>query len=113
MGLGPVKVFTGLIASGASTSSGIKLDRVYSRVFLQVPSMTTQAAIDVWGSSDDTTYYQVYERVNTAPVQYQSLIVGTNCSNALVPLDVHFSYVQFRTSAVVSGGATFTMHCTD
>jgi hypothetical protein len=116
MSYGPIQVFTGLIASGASTSSSFDLGgKAYSRVFVEVSSMSTAAAMDVWGSSDGTTFRPVFERVNTAPVQYQTHIVasGVGANGGIAPLDVCYQYVQFRASAVVSGGVTLKLHCSD
>ncbi len=109
---GPVKVFNTTIASGASTAT-FTLDKSYQRVFLEVSTMSTAAAFDVYASGDGTTYRQVFERVNTATCQYQSLTVATNVTNGVAPLDVSAVYLQFRASAVVSGGVTMALHCSD
>ncbi len=109
---GTTKVFNTNIASGASTATFI-LDKAYQRVFLEVGTMSTAAALDVYASGDGSFYRQVFERVNTAPVQYQSLTVATNATNAVVPIDVNAAYLQFRATAVVSGGVTMALHCSD
>ena len=115
MSYGPIKVFTGTIPSGASTLTQIALDKAYSRVFAHIGTMSTAAAIDVYGSDDGTPFHQVFERVNTAPVQYQSLTVASSVatSGAYVPLEFGAPYVQFRASAVISGGCTIKLVCWD
>jgi hypothetical protein len=115
MSYGPIKVFTGQIASGASTLTSVYLDKSYSRVFAEISTMSTAAAFDVWGSSDGSTFRPVFERTNTAPVQYQTLTVasGVGANGGVAPLDVAYPYVQFRASAVVSGGVTIKIICSD
>lgn len=106
MSYGPIKVFTGTIASGASTLTQIALDRGYSRVYAEIGTMSTNAALTVYASTDGSDFKPVYERVNTAPVQYQALTIATGTAGGMVPLDVNYPYVQFRASAVISGGCT-------
>lgn len=115
MSFGPIKVFSGSIASGASTLTAIQLSNGYSKVFAEVSTMSTAAALDVYGSTDGTTFYPLFERVNTAPVQYQALTVasGVGANGGAAPLNVAAPYVQFRASAVVSGGVTIKLICWD
>lgn len=106
MSYGPQKVFTGAIASGASSTEFNLSGKSFSFVYAEIGTMSTAAAMDVYAASDGTTYRPMFERVNTAPVQYQTLtvsnIVGTN--GGVIPLGYGYTYLQFRASAVVSGG---------
>lgn len=115
MSYGPKQVFTCGIASGASTSSAIDLgDKGFTNLALNAVTMSTGAAITVDGSTDNSTYYVVHERVNTAPVQYQSLTVATNTSGGWAVFQAPpFRYLRFRTSAVVSGGVSITVVAQD
>lgn len=116
MGFGPIKVYTGTILSGASTVTSIDLGgRAYSRVYVELSTMSTAAAFDVYGSHDGTTFRPVFERVNTAPVQYQTMVVGSavGANGGGAPLDVVYPYVQLRASAVVSGGVGVKLICWD
>jgi len=113
MSFGPIKVFTVSIASGASTPSTISMDRGYSRVYAEVSSMSTAAALAVYGSTDGTSFRPVFERVNTAPVQYQALVIATNAANGVAPIDCVFPFVQFRASATVTDGVTIKLICVD
>lgn len=116
MSYGPCQVFTGSIASGASTVTSIDLGtKSFSKVFVEVSTMSTAAAIDVFGSADGTTFRPVFERINTAPVQYQTMFVasGVGANGGIAPIATGFRYVQFRASAVVSGGVTLKLHCSD
>ena len=119
MSYGPMKVFShsGLsIASGASTSSNFYLDKGYSYVYAEVSSMSTAAALDVWGSLDGTTFRPVLQQVNTATVQCQAMAVASavGANGGFGPVgQVITPYIQFRASAVVSGGVTIKLICTD
>lgn len=115
MTYGPIQVFTAGIASGASTSSAIdKGTKTFRNMALNAVTMSTGAAITVLGSNDDSTYYVVHERVNTAPVQYQSLTVATTTSGGwAVTAAPPFRYLKFITSAVVSGGVSITVNFDD
>ncbi len=109
---GPVKVFTGTLASAASTVA-IDVSQAWQKVFVAVPSFSTNAAVDCFGSADGTTYYQFKEQVNTAPVQFQSFIIASSSNNALLSVPYHVRYYQFRTTGVVDNGATFTLICSE
>jgi putative intracellular protease/amidase len=114
MSYGPAQVFECAIASGASTSSSLDLGhRPFRQTALRYVTMSTGAAVTVWGSTDNSTFFKVHERVNTAPVQYQELTVATAVSggNWAVFQTPPFRYLQFTTSAVVSGGVSFTIVC--
>jgi hypothetical protein len=115
MSYGPVHIIAGTIASGASTLTQVNFPKSYSRVYLELSTMSTAAAFDVYGSTDGTTYRPVFERTNTAPVQYQTLSVasGVGANGGGAPLDVVYPYVQLRASAVVSGGVAVKFICWD
>lgn len=116
MSYGPVQVFAGTLASGASTVTSINLGgKAFSKVFVELSTMSTAAAFDVYGSTDGTTFRPVFERVNTAPVQYQTLTVASavGAGGGIAPLDPGYQYVQFRASAVVSGGLAVKLICWD
>lgn len=116
MSFGPIKIFaTANIVSGASTLTSVQIPEAYQRIFVEIGTMSTAAAMDVYGSSDGTTFRPVFERVNTAPVQYQTLTVasGVGTGGGLIPIDMVYPYVQLRASAVVSGGVVVNLICFD
>ena len=106
-----IQVFNVGIASGASTSSSLDLGTDgRRRLGLTYVTMSTGAMVTVYGSEDGTTFKPVHERVNTAPVQYQALTVATTTSGSWAYFDAPpIRYLQFITSAVVSGGVSFTL----
>lgn len=114
MSYGPRAIFTGAIASGASTVSFV-LDRPWKTVYAQVSSMSTAATLNVYGSLDGTTFNPVYEQAQTATIQHQPMAFATGVvtGGALLPIPAVFPYVQFRTGAVVSGGVSIKLICSD
>ncbi len=112
MKYGPRVYSSVIIASGATVSSFVDLGED-SRGYLAVrfTSASTAAELAIYGtptvSGTGGTYSQIYERVNTAPVQYQALVVGTNTSGGWAVFNAPpFRYIQFLASALVAGGAT-------
>ena len=114
MAYGTVKVFpTATIASGASTSSGVPLGgKAWQAICVQVGTMSTGAAIKVQNRLNGGTYYDVYVVANSAVTQVNALIIGgasmANGGFAVLPA-VGFNDIRFITSAVVSGGVSFTV----
>lgn len=117
MGYGPIQVFTGgAIASAASTGAAIDLGgKSFSKVFVRLPTMSTGAACTLYGSTDNSTFGPLYERVNTAPVQFQTMVVATNTSGGFAELGaIPFRYIKFAASATVTDGSgSFTVVCMD
>ena len=112
MSYGPQQVFYAGIASGASTSSSIDLGgKSYTKLAVNFVTMSTGAEVTVYGAaSESATYYAIHERVNTATMQYQHLKVTTGTSAGWALIDAPpMQYLKFITSAVVSGGVSFTV----
>lgn len=116
MSFGPKQVFSVATASGASTSSYVDLgDRSFRNLAVNAVTMSTGAMITVYGAATATgTFLPVMERVNTAPVQHQAVTIATGTSGNWAMLDCPpFRYIQFITSAVVSGGVSYTIMAQD
>lgn len=112
---GPKQVFSTTIASGASTSTHIDMgNKSFRQMSVYYGTMSTGAALTVYGSTDAASFYPVHERVNTAPVQYQALTVATSTSGAWAVFQAPpFRYVKFVASAVVSGGVVLSVVADD
>lgn len=115
MSYGPVKIFAGTIASAASTLTSLNLSKSWSKVYLQLPTFSTAAQLAVFGSTDNSTFYPLIERVATVPPQFQSYTVGTGVasSGGIIQLDTPMQYLQFRASAVVDNGVALNAICVD
>lgn len=114
MGYGPKQVFTATIASGAASSTVIDLgDKSYKNFAINPSNMGE--VFTVYGATSSTgTFSAVNERVNTAPVQYQSLTVATNVSGSWGVIDAPpFRYVKFIAAGNVTNGSTITVIAQD
>lgn len=112
-----VTVYSGNIASGASSTS-IDVVKGWSRIYAQVGTMSTQAAIDVYGSTDNSSFYQIFTTVQTftTSLAYESHVIGSGIgtNGGIAPIYGNgVRYLQFRASAVVSGGVTLSLICSD
>lgn len=117
MGYGPIQVFSGgAIASAASTGTHIDMGgKSYARWAVKFPTMSTAAALTIYGSADGQSFSPAHERVNTAPVQYQVLTVATSVSGSWAVMDaLPFRYVKFVASGTVDNGvASITLTAQD
>jgi len=111
---GNYKVFSGAIVSGESTLTSVDTGKLWKSVYVEIATMSTNVGFSVYGSSDNTTFRPVYERVNTNVVSYMTTIISALVGNGIVKLpQLGFRYLQFRGSAVVSGGVSFNVICGD
>jgi hypothetical protein len=120
MAYGSIKTFSVVIASGASTSSGFALGgRPWARIGVQVGTMSTAAAIGIQNSVDGgTTYFNVFHpTVQSATVATPQLYiasgVGTNGGYCSLPPGTNLQNARFIATAVVSGGVSFNVLCSD
>ncbi|UCG54701.1 MAG: hypothetical protein JSV32_00325 [Dehalococcoidia bacterium] len=117
MPYGPTQKFEVGIASGASTSSYMDTGgRYFKKMALHYVTMSTGAMVTVYGSdSSDGTYLPISVQVpGTSTVAYNNLTVATSVSGGWGMFDgPPHRYLQFVTSAVVSGGVSFTIIAND
>lgn len=115
MSYGPKQTWTTTIPSAASTSSYIDMgDKSYRRLGVYYGTMSTGAALTVYGGVTSTSLYPVQERAATATIQYQAMTVATSVSGAWAYFDCPpLRYVQFVASATVTNGVTITVAADD
>lgn len=107
------QVFTlPLIVSGASVTSGFETPGVYTKMYLQVPTMSggyslASTPIYIKVSSDGTNYVRYSSpEVNTSPVAVNDFIIASSVSSRMVYLqDLSTRYIQVELSANASAGA--------
>jgi hypothetical protein len=113
MSYGPKQVFQVGTASGASTSSFIDFgDKSFGYLAIYAVTMSTGALVSLYGAaSSNGTYSPIQIRVpNTATVAYQNLQIPTASSGSWITMEAPpFRYIQLITSAVVSGGVSYTV----
>ena len=117
MAYGVLSVFPATIASGASTSSDIVLDRSYKNVLLQVGTMSTGVNIQVEGKAlvTDTYKYLYHPAINSSTVTTNQFIVSgaVGSGGGIVPVPNGLPYMRIRLTGVVSGGVSFQVICSD
>jgi hypothetical protein len=113
MGYGPTQSWECGITSGASTSSYIDIGGRYcQKLALHYVTMSTGAMVTVYGCDTAAgTYLPISAQVpGTATVAYNNLTVATSVSGGWGMFDgPPHRYLRFITSAVVSGGVSFTV----
>ena len=118
MSWGPTQYWECYTASGASTSSYIDVGyRSFSRFAVRYVTMSTGALVSVYGcNTPDGTFLPINDfQPNTATAGvYVPLTIGTNVSGGwgVFPAPP-FRYLKFITSAVVSGGVSYTIQGSD
>lgn len=117
MPYGPTQKFEAGTASGASTSSYIDLGgRYFKKMAVKYVTMSTGAMVTVLGSdASDGTYTPIYaQEPGTSTVAYNALTVATGVSGGWGMFEgPPHRYIKFITSAVVSGGVSYTVLAND
>lgn len=115
MGIGVQSTFSATMASGATTTSEIKLSRSWQNMFLVVPSMTsgTEVRIQVSDASGGTYRQLMHYPVNSSTVAVNIFKVNSSVTNAAVPIPAGYQYMKIETTATVDSGNTFKVICGD
>lgn len=123
MSAGQFKVISTVIASGASTSSDICMPgRPYARYMVEVGTMSTAAAVSIQHKNPSenayTTvgYLPAFHYVASASTQAVPLAIasGVGAAGGAMFLPVGgLRQIRFVASAVVSGGVSFNVVCSD
>jgi hypothetical protein len=112
-GYSPVQVFDVNASSGAAQSDVLDLGAQSRQQFAVIyNSMSTGAAVTVMGASTSGGDYSdiAYAQANTSTVAFNTMTIGTAASgNWAVFQAPPFRYIKFETSAVVSGGVSYTV----
>lgn len=111
-------IFRCVIASGASTSSGIDLTKDWQNVSLRVGTMSTGVNIALQNSDDGgvTYYYAFHPPINSATVVCNTFLVsaGVGSGGGIVPLPEHgLNYIRVVGTGVISGGCSFAIICSE
>ena len=113
MSHGPTQLFTTTIASAASTAGAIDFGTKTYRT-LGVHHSGVGGAITVYGSMDGSTYKPVMERVNTASVQWATLVFQSAVSGSWATTEFPpFRYLQLVATGTVANGATIYVAAND
>jgi hypothetical protein len=116
MGHGVFKAYSFSIAA-AGTTGVVNLGRSFQKVYLQIPTMTSAANLDIYASPDGSqTYYQLGKEVpNTTTVQSWSFTVNASAAanGRLVPIPAGLQYYRILVDSAPAGAQGFQMLCGD
>ena len=117
MGYTPKLKFEVGQASGASTSSLLDLGpHAFGKMALKYVTMSTGAMVTVYGSDSSAgTFLPIsVKEAQTATVAYNNLTVATSVSGGWGAFEAPpHRFIKFVTSAVVSGGVSYTVLCSE
>lgn len=114
MSFGPTLTYSVPFASGATSSSQIKMDRSFNGVYLVVPTMTSNTEMYIQGSDDGTTFRRVFHpSINSSTVSTNKFAIVSGATNCIVPVPNGLKYYIIETSATVDSGCTFKLICMD
>lgn len=98
-----------------SSSASVNLQRAFERVYLMIPTMPSSTALDVYGSVDGSSYYQIRkEPANTTTVQAWTFIVAATAgaNGGIVPIPAGFKYYKVvATDSAPTSAIGFNVIC--
>lgn len=116
MGHGLYKVYVATMAA-AGTAATFDLGRSYRKVYLQVPTMTSSANLDIYAAAaSGDTYYQVGKEVpNTTTVQSWSFTVNASAAanGRTVPMPDGLQYFKVVADSAPAAATAFKVLCAD
>lgn len=102
------------IASFATSSSSIDIQRGWKFMYLKIPTMTSNVEMYVNGSDDGTTFRPIFHPMqNAVSPTGNRFMINSAVSNGMVPIPNGFRYFKVETSAVISFTAAFKIICSD
>jgi hypothetical protein len=109
---GITKTFTTNLASNTTNITMFIGDSAWARIYMRMPTMSTGAAVVLYGSLDGSTYLKIgRDVVNTAASTYATVEVGTSSSGMWCPIPVGFSYYKFQVTGTVCANTDINLVC--
>ena len=116
MSHGPISAFTVTMTTGLTSTSSIDLARAWKSVYLQIPSVTSNAIHYIKGSPDNSTFQRIYHPVpNTSSAQGNVFQIASSLTGVTVPIPNGFRYLKIETDATVGSSTanTYVLICSD
>jgi hypothetical protein len=116
MGHGLVNYHTATMASAGTLSSEVKLLRNFEKVYLVVPSMTSNSQIHIQGSEvAGGTFRRIcHPAINSSTVSTPNdFSIASAATNRIIPIPNGFAYIKVETTATVDDGCSFKIICAD
>lgn len=96
-----------------ATSVSLDLSKPYNSVYIEIPTMTSQTAWSLSGSSDGVIYRRINLVISSSTLQFASYTVGSAITGVMLDAPGGFQYYKIDTTAVVSFSAAFKLICFD
>lgn len=110
-------VFTATMTSGATTTGEIQLGSNWNNVYLEIPSLSSNAEHYINAAGDSGgTYRRVYHpSLNSSTVGTNRFAIASSVTNALVPIPNGLKFIKVETSATVGSTTahTYRVFCAD
>src|SRR3990167_2971752 len=104
----PVSIYTSNIASGGD-SAVFNLDHGWTKVYLDIGSMSTTAALTVYGGQDASNLRILHNIINTATVSFVTFIIQAVYANSIVELPSGFQHMKVVGAATVANGVSMSV----
>lgn len=116
MSYGPVSVFTTSMASAATYTSAVDLQKAWNKLTLMIPTMASGS--DVYVSASESlsgTYRRVFHSPNTNSATVAAVFVTSGVTNCFVPLpNINMQFLKVElSSATTDTPYTFKIICSD
>ena len=105
-----VKSLTASIACNATLSEAMQMGIgiKYGKMFLQIPTFATAAAVKIYGSFDGTTYrYLNHSPANSATVALIPVVYASGANGYVAGLEYYAPYMKFQVTGTVCVGTNF------
>lgn len=104
-----IKSMTVSIDSNSTLSEAIQMGELgYSKVMLEIPTMSTAAAIRVYGSGDGSTYRYLHESdPTTAVVGVSTMVFASSTNGYIAEMQSWAPYMKLQVTGTVCASADF------
>lgn len=103
--------FTASMPSGESLTSAIQLGNAWTNVYALIPSFSTNATVEIFGSNDGVLYNRVmHPSINSSTVTTNPYLISAAVTG-WVKIPAEFPYIKLHATAAVNNGATFKVIC--
>jgi hypothetical protein len=108
------RIYAATMASANSLAVFQRLGNTFDNVYLQIPTMSSGANLEVRASLDGLSYYGVRKPIlQTATVTTFVVAASAAANGAIVPLPPGFEYYQLVADSAPTAATTFNLICGD
>lgn len=115
MSHGAYAAYSKSVASGATSTSAIDLQKAWNNVYLAIQSMTSNSQLHIQASDSETgTFRRVtHPLINSSTVALNTLTILSSVTSAIVPLPTGLRFMKIEQTATADSGQAYTILCGD